>query len=41
MYEELIDFELVDEEYFTIHDKSMDLIEEYIRNYPESFVMLK
>ena len=40
LYKNLKGFELLDSSFYKIHDASMDILEAYIRKYPEQFVKL-
>jgi hypothetical protein len=40
LYKNLINFEKLDELYFNTHDKTISLIEHYIREHPDEFVRL-
>jgi len=40
LYKDLKEFEPYDEEYYKLHDITMDLIEQYIRKHPDSFLTL-
>jgi hypothetical protein len=41
LYDSLKEFDVFDSIYYKIHDKSMALIEEYVRHHPSEFVKLK
>jgi hypothetical protein len=41
LYDNLKNFDVYDSIYYQIHDKTMDLIEAYVRNHPGEFVNLK
>jgi hypothetical protein len=41
LYNELKQFEKFDEQYYKIHDKTMELIEIYTRKHPDEFINLK
>jgi len=41
LYDAMKEFEVFDSIYYKIHDKSMELIEQYTRKYPSEFIKLK